>query len=115
LGGLASIPTGYSFYFGNDPVEAVFDGQIAGALNPGQTKDFVFGIYTPIGKAAAGFYPFSTQLQIFDATVARLMLGAPTVSGNWEVAKNVPEPATLVLVVAAGIAAFATRRAKRPA
>ena len=40
LGGFASVFLGYSFYFGNLPEEAVFDGQIAGALLPGEEKDF---------------------------------------------------------------------------
>jgi hypothetical protein len=86
LGGLTSIPTGYTFYFGNIEAEAVFDGQIAGPLLPRQEEDFVFGIYTPTEPAALGLYGFSTQLQIFAATAEREMLTTSTFSGNWEVA-----------------------------
>jgi hypothetical protein len=71
LGGLASIPSGYSFFFGNVPDEAVFDGQVAGALLPGAERDFIFGVYTPIAPASPGMYAFSTQLQIFAATAER--------------------------------------------
>jgi hypothetical protein len=58
LGGLASIPNGYTFYFGDDPVEAVFDDQIAGTLIPGAERDFIFGVYTPIEPVSLGFYSF---------------------------------------------------------
>jgi hypothetical protein len=86
LGGLASIPPGYSFYFGDEPEEDVFDGQIEGTLLPGAESDFVFGIYTPIAPVDPGMYGFSAQLQIFAATDDRPMLASPTFSGNWEVA-----------------------------
>jgi hypothetical protein len=86
LGGLASIPTGYSFYFGNELEEAVFDGQIAGTLLPRAERDFIFGVYTPVAAVAPGMYAFLTQLQIFDATPERTMLTTSTLSGNWEVA-----------------------------
>jgi hypothetical protein len=92
LGGLASIPPGYSFYFGNFPAEAVFDGQIAGSLLPGQEKDFIFGVYTPTAPASPGFYGFLTQLQIFAATVERPMLATSTFSGQWEVLDCSPFP-----------------------
>jgi MYXO-CTERM domain-containing protein len=85
LGGLASIPTGYTFFFGDEQEEAVFDGQIAGTLLAGAEKDFIFGIYTPLGAVTPGMYPFSAQLQIFAATADRPMLASPTFSGNWEV------------------------------
>ena len=52
LGGQASIPNGYSFFFGDRRIEDVFDGQIEGTLNPGATEDFIFGVYNPIGRAA---------------------------------------------------------------
>ena len=68
MGGLASIPPGYSFYFGDAPEEDVFDGQIEGTLLPGADRDFIFGIYTPLGPASPGMYGFSAQLQIFAAT-----------------------------------------------
>lgn len=110
LGGLASIPTGYSFYFGDKKHEAVFDGQIAGELLPGEEKDFIFGVYDPDGKVEPGWYSFLTQLQIFDATADRLMLATPTFSGQWEV-KSVPEPATLTLLGLGLVGlAFAHRR-----
>ncbi len=131
FGGQASIPDGYSFYFGNDPFEAVFDGQIAGVLLPGQEKDFIFGTYTPIDDAAEGFYSFGTQLQIFDATADRLMLATPTFSGNWEVKCSefpgggstggcfpgpgpfpVPEPTSLA-VLSIGLASLAAIRRRK--
>jgi PEP-CTERM motif-containing protein len=92
LGGLASIPPGYTFFFGDDPVEAVFDGQIAGPLLPGAEKDFIFGVYTPTVPASPGLYPFGTQLQIFAATAERPMLDSSTFSGNWEVVPCSPFP-----------------------
>jgi hypothetical protein len=132
LGGLASIPDGYTFFFGDDPVEAVFDNQIAGPLLPGQEKDFIFGIYTPTAPATPGLYPFSAQLQIFAATADRPMLASPTFSGNWEVIPcspfpgggstggcfpgpfpfPAPEPHTLVLL-ALGLLALGFPRPKR--
>jgi hypothetical protein len=117
LGGLASIPTGYTFYFGDDPLEDVFDGQIEGTLLPGAEQDFIFGIYSPVAPVTPGLYPFSAQLQIFAATEERPMLESPTFSGNWEVQCSpfpgggstggcfpgpgpfpAPEPATLALL-----------------
>lgn len=112
LGGLASIPSGYSFYFGDKKAEDVFDGQIEGELLPGDTKEFTFGVYTPDGKAAPGWYSFSTQLQIFDATVDRVMLASPTFSGRWEV-RSVPEPRTPALLIF-GLALVAMLRRARP-
>lgn len=131
FGGLASIPNGYSFYFGNAPAEAVFDGQIAGALLPGQEKDFIFGVYSPTAPASPGFYSFSAQLQIFGATLERPMLATSTFSGQWEVLDckfpgggatdgcfpgpgpfPAPEPGTLTLVVLSvvgGLAALVRR------
>lgn len=92
LGGLTGLPPGYTFFFGDDPNEAVFDGQVAGALLPGAERDFIFGVFTPIAPAAPGMYPFSTQLQIFAATAERPMLDTPTFSGNWEVVACSPFP-----------------------
>ena len=60
-------------------------------------EDFIFGLYNPDGTAEPGFYSFLTQLQIFDATADRLMLAAPTFSGQWQV-RSVPEPATFALL-----------------
>ena len=114
LGGLASIPDGYSFYFGDKKREDVFDGQIEGPLLPGATKSFVFGVYTPEGKAEPGWYSFRTQLQIFDATPDRLLLAAPTLNSQWEV-RAVPEPAlpVLVAVALASLLLVARRRPSR--
>ena len=44
------------------------NGQIAGQLLPGKSKDFIFGEYAPIPKADFGTYAFAVQLQIFAAT-----------------------------------------------
>ena len=114
LGGLASIPDGYSFYFGDKKPEDVFDGQIEGPLLPGATKSFVFGVYTPDGKAAPGWYSFRTQLQIFDATPDRRLLATPTLNSQWEV-RAVPEPAlpVLVAVALASMLLFARMRPSR--
>lgn len=112
LGGQASIPSGYSFYFGDKKNEDVFDGQIEGKLLPGQEKTFTFGVYDPEGKVDPGWYSFRTQLQIFDATADRLMLASPTFSGQWEV-KSVAEPGTIA-VLSLGLAGLAfTRRRRR--
>ena len=64
LGGAASIPNGYTFFFGDKKSEDVFDGQIEGELLPGQEKDFIFGVYDPLGKVDPGFYSFGTHLLI---------------------------------------------------
>jgi hypothetical protein len=133
FGGLTSFLTAsaYSFYFGDDPVEAVFDGQIAGTLLPGQEKDFVFGVFTPPAQLAPDTYTARTQLQIFDATAERTMLAAPTLTLQWEVLAcsqfpgggatggcfpgpgpfPAPEPGTLALIglALAGMAAMRRR------
>jgi hypothetical protein len=99
LGAYASIPNGYSFFFGDggDTSTGFLDGQIAGALGPGQTKDFVFGEFVPGSSISVGRYGFGTQLQIFAATPDRPMIGSSSFGGNWEVIAPVPEPATLAL------------------
>ena len=134
LGGLASIPAGYTFFFGDESLENVFDGQIEGTLLPGTERDFIFGIYSPVVPAAPGLYPFSAQLQIFAATEERPMLESPTFSGNWQVQCSpfpgggstggcfpgpgpfpAPEPAGIALI-AAGLVAlgFVARRRVSP-
>jgi hypothetical protein len=73
LGASAFTPTAtvadYSFLFGNggDTSIGFLDGQLAGILDPGQTKTFTFGEYVPKGGfASPGFYGFGPlQLQIF--------------------------------------------------
>jgi len=120
LGAFAFSPTGYSFAFGNGGNSALgfLDGQIAGSLAPGETKDFIFGIYKPVGGFAnPGIYSFGDQLQIFAATVERPMIGSSSFSGTFQVTA-IPEPAsfqlfTMALVILAGIEA-ARRRKHRP-
>jgi len=92
LGGWTSSPYGYTFEFGNggDTSLGPWNGQIAGPLVAGETKTFIFGIYTPVGAVEPKWYPFWTQLQIFAATAERPMLTTATFSGNWMVAE--PEP-----------------------
>jgi hypothetical protein len=108
LGGQASLPDGYSFFFGDKRQEDVFDGQVEGALAPGATVDFIFGMFVPNMKMDPGLYAFRTQLQIFDATADRLMLASPTLAGQWEV-RAMPEPSTLAL---AGFAVLALVRSR---
>ncbi len=114
LGGQASIPTGYSFFFGDRRREDVFDGQIEGTLAPGATEDFIFGVYDPIGRTAPGRYGFATQLQIFDATPERLMLDTSTFSGTWEVVSpsRLPEPGSFALLALSLAGLVVTRRRK---
>jgi hypothetical protein len=114
LGGQASIPNGYSFFFGDRRREDVFDGQIEGTLAPGATEDFIFGVYDPIGRTAPGRYGFATQLQIFDATTDRLMLDTSTFSGTWQVVlpRAVPEPSSFALLALSLAALVFTHRRK---
>ena len=102
FGGQASIPSAtgafYSFTF-NDPVtnELLLDSA-AGILLPGQTKTFSFGELIPSGVVPDGSYAFSTQLQLFAATVDRPMLGASNFGGTFTV-QGVPEASTWIMLV----------------
>jgi hypothetical protein len=105
LGGLASVPPGFQFFFGDEPAENVFDGQVPTSLAPGEAFTFVFGVFQPDSGTGTGLYPFLAQLQIFDASPERNLLSAPTFSGFLPV----PEPSTVLLLLAA-IAVGACRR-----
>jgi hypothetical protein len=88
LGALASIPDGYTFRFGirKNTKLGFLNGQIAGELLPGESKDFVFGEFLPISNLEPGTYgPFAAQIQIFAATAERPMVGSSTLSGTWQV------------------------------
>jgi hypothetical protein len=89
LGGFASVPIGYSSYFGNDPTDEpgtdTYDNQIVGPLAPGQTKEFVFGVFTPGPSVTPGWYAFGTELQVFAATPERPMVLRPSLGGRWQV------------------------------
>jgi len=101
LGGIASIPNGYSFYFGNVPgYPAIpYDNQVSGTLAAGQSKDFVFGVYVPNANFQPGRYGFYTQVQVFDATPERNWVTSGSFGGNWQVIP-VPEPETYALMLA---------------
>jgi hypothetical protein len=115
LGGLASIPLGYSFLFGNDPgsVPDDFDGQTIGTLAAGAERDFIFGIYRPDGGTLPGTYGFGVQLQIFEATDARPMVNSSSFGGTWQVTQAVPEPTTARLSILALIVLCVLRTRRR--
>ena len=115
LGGLASIPLGYSFFFGSDPgaVPDGFDGQTIGTLAAGAERDFIFGIYRPDGGTLPGTYGFGVQLQIFEATDARPMVNSSSFSGTWQVTQAVPEPTTASLSILALMVVGALRTRHR--
>ena len=106
LGGFASNPiaTGaaYNFNFGDgsDPSAGIFDGKADGTLAPGQSESFVFAEYTPVGgDAPVGTYSFDDQLQIFDGTPDRSMVGSASFGGTWSVVPPaVPEPPSALLL-----------------
>jgi len=82
-----STPDGYTFYSGDDP-EAntdAFDGQLVGALAPGETKQFIYGVYTPISTVSPGTYPFNTEIRTFAATPERPLLRTDGFGGAWAV------------------------------
>lgn len=114
LGGFANTPNGYLATFGNggDTSEGWLNGQIAGTLLPGQTKEFVFRTYTPTELVEPGFYSFGAQLQIFAATEERPRLSSPSIGGKWEVIP-VNEPASVALLFAA-LLILVFARVRRP-
>jgi hypothetical protein len=117
LGGYAFAQTGYTFSFGDssNPGAGPFDGEAGGAYAPGQEKSFIFGEYTPDGGAAApGVYDFSTQLEIFAATLDRPMVGSSSFDGTYQVVAT-PEPSTwaMMLIGFVGMGFAGYRRTKR--
>jgi hypothetical protein len=115
FGGLASIPTAtaafFNFTFDNPVTNEPFLDSAASILLPGQTKTFDFGELIPIGVVPDGVYAFSTQLQLFAATVDRPMLGASNFGGTFEV-QSVPELSTWAMMILglAGLGFMAYRR-----
>jgi hypothetical protein len=100
LGAFASIPNGYSFFFGNggDTSLGFLDGQLAGTLAPLNTEQFIFGEFTPNGGfAPPGLYSFGVQLQIFAATPDRPFHGGPSFGGSFQVIPATPLPPALSL------------------
>jgi MYXO-CTERM domain-containing protein len=117
LGGLASTPQGYSFFFGNDPGSEPdgFDSQTLGPLAPGAERDFTFGINRPALGLLPGTVSFGVQLQIFEATDSRPMINSASFGGTWQVTQAVPEPTTALLALSAlvAIAGLRTRHRQR--
>lgn len=101
MGALASIPVGYSFAFGNggDTSAGFLNGQLAGLIAPGETKNFIFGQFFPDATVSPGSYGFFTQLQFFEATDARPMTGTSSFGGTWQVVTDVPEPPTVAMML----------------
>jgi len=116
FGGFASspVPDGfYTFTFNDPATNELFLDSAAGILLPGQTKTFDFGELIPIGTVPDGTYSFSTQLQLFAATVDRPMLGASNFGGTFEV-QSVPELSTWVMMILGfGGLGFIAHRRKR--
>ncbi|MGZ8379666.1 MAG: PEP-CTERM sorting domain-containing protein [Gemmatirosa sp.] len=114
-----------------DPARPSFNFRDAFALLPGQTFDFLFGTFTPIGGTAAPgtytFYNVAINLDVrgLDASgnvvngSARLATTCPTQDASCAftrtvtaAATTVPEPGTVALVATGllGVAAAARRR-----
>jgi hypothetical protein len=101
FGGFASspVPDGfYTFTFNDPATNELFLDSAAGILLPGQTKIFDFGELIPIVTVPDGTYSFSTQLQLFAATVDRPMLGTSDFSGTFEV-QSVPELSAWMMMI----------------
>jgi hypothetical protein len=114
FGGLAIYPSGYSFYFGNNPGDPGFGGQLQGTLGAGQSKDFVFGVYVPDANLQPGRYGFSVTFKVID-TLPTPFDPFPrsfdaSLKGEWAVVA-VPEPETYAMLLAGlGLIGAAVRR-----
>ena len=82
-----STPDGYAFFSGDDPdADAdAFDDQLVGSLAPGQTKQFVYGVYTPVSAVTPGLYTFHAEILTFAATPERPLLRTDGFGGDWAV------------------------------
>ncbi len=86
LGGSVSIPNGYNFFYGDGSDTRALGDHVAGPLAPGQTKEFIYGIFTPASSPVApDAYPFAARLQIIAATSERPLLSQVAFGGNWQV------------------------------
>jgi PEP-CTERM motif len=97
VGGFARLVNSYSFSWGggSNSLTNQFEGL---DLAPGETFDFVFGTFSPTGPVALDTYSGWFQLQLFESSADRPMVGAETDSYSWTVTRSVPEPGTLVLL-----------------
>jgi len=118
LGAWASLPNGYDFHFGNggETTLGFLNGQIAGVLDAGESKSFVFGEFLPSSGVELGTHNFLIQLQIFSADILRPMIGSSTFSGTFQVVEavapsSVPEPETYTMLLAGlGMLGWMTKR-----
>ena len=87
LSSQTSTPDGYVFFSGDNPDADVdaFDDQLVGSLAPGQTKRFVYGVYTPVSAVTPGLYAFNAEILTFAATPERPLLRTDGFGGDWEV------------------------------
>jgi hypothetical protein len=87
LSSQTSTPAGYTFFSGDDPDANTdaFDDQIVGSLAPGQTKQFVYGVYTPLSAVLPQLYPFAAEIRTFAATPERPLLRTDGFGGDWGV------------------------------